>query len=149
MNFQIEIEPESEATVEQHLDFGMIETNSGHHHIGFDSSRAGVFRINTYQASQILLTLESSNVLKHAHNASDNRINLSLNAFYRDGENYNESAQPIREGIEQIELSNREYSSGEQEYWSALWIIIGGSIDVDDILPGLYTGKATLTIYYE
>ncbi|MEX0769411.1 MAG: hypothetical protein WD035_01685 [Balneolaceae bacterium] len=82
LSIEIEVEPETDARVEQSLDFGQIISNSGLVQINPGDPNMGVFSINAVRWQRILLSMQTPDFLEHPN--LDSRVPLDLQLAYVD-----------------------------------------------------------------
>lgn len=148
MNLQIEVEPELSVTVLQPLDFGTVVINSGITEIAPGNPSMGVFSIDAINTQQLLVSFEKPAALTSGNSGQTSSIPIEINASYI---SYNDDSvqlsTPIRRNPESITIST--VPGQASEIWARAFIYVYGSVDVQNIPEGQYTGELIINVTYE
>lgn len=148
MNLQIEVEPELSVTVLQPLDFGTVVINSGITEVTPGDPSMGVFSIDAINTQQLLVSFEKPVALTTGNPGQTGSIPIEINASYI---GYNDDSvqlsTPIRRNLESFTVSAAPGQASD--IWARAFIYVYGSVDVQNIPEGQYTGELILNITYE
>lgn len=148
MNLQIEVEPELSVTVLQPLDFGTVVVNSGITEVTPGDPSMGVFSIDVINTQQLLVSFEKPDALLNQTSGQTGSIPIQINASYLSYNNDSvQLSTPIRRNPESFTINAAPGQSSE--IWARAYIYVYGSIDVQNIPEGEYTGELILNITYE
>ena len=154
IQFSMTVETESGSTVESELDFGFLNPNESSS-IRLGDPNMGIFSISGLATQIIEVELTVDEYLRHSTVAdcfdSSCRVGVNLSAAYA---NEGQVVGDVRGAI-LIEGTNATFpiSANESSRRSAtslhtVYLYIFGEIDVQDVIPGTYTGNLVLQVEY-
>lgn len=148
MNLQIEVEPELSVTVLQPLDFGTVVINSGITEITPGDPSMGVFSIDAMNTQQLLVSFNKPAALTSRNPGQTGSIPIEINTSYISYNNDSvQLSTPIRRNPESFTISAAPDRASDT--WSRAYIYVYGSVDVQNIPEGQYTGELIINVTYE
>lgn len=150
LNFNLVVETELSATVEQDLGFGSLVVNSGVNNISLGDPGMGVFSIRAIYTQNIYINLEFPDQLEPEGSTSTDFIPLDLRLAYNNSGSDNiRRARPLVGNSGFVAVSENTSSSQQQSVWRELYIYVYGSIDIGNIDSGNYSATVQLKIDYD
>jgi hypothetical protein len=153
IQFSLTVETEAGASVESALDFGFLNPNESSV-INLGDASMGIFSITGIPSSYVSVELILDEYLIHAENPGCRldvcRIRVNLKAAYANqGQSVGDTrgAVPLENNIAFfpiLQTSGRPTTSLHTSY-----LYLYGSLDIDDVMPGTYTGIAKLIVEFQ
>lgn len=144
LNLELEIDAKLTAQTEQSLNFGTLQTNSGHQNISFGSTNMGIFSITALENQVLLITIDKPTHLNHSNPSIEDQI--PLNIFTR----YGYSAQDFQNSQQLIQSTQslQVETNPEPGPWNSIYLFIYGSVDIGNISEGVYSNNIVLDVQY-
>ncbi len=152
INLQLKVEPELTASVERELNFGELITNSGETYIELGDLNMGIFSIRALNTQNLYISLDAPDYLyPEATTLNDDRIPLDLRISINNTDTNNpDNSVELIENEGYIPVFDQQFGSEpNDDVWKEMYIYIYGSVFVENIASGEYSGQVNLVIEYD
>lgn len=150
INFQLRIEPELTAKVEQNLSFGELIINSGPKYIGLGDLNMGVFSIRALHTQSVYLSMNTAEFLVHTDPFINDRIPIDLNLAYNNtGSNNTSNAIELGDELIYVPIYINKDNEQPSNIWQEMYLYVYGTIEVGDVATGDYYSELILEIQYD
>src|SRR5690554_834628 len=150
INLNFTVKSELSVTVQQHLNFGSVVSNSGEHSINLGDLNAGIFAIRAYHTQNIFVEMNTPKFLVNENINSTDQIPITLHASYSNsGLNNPKSSTSLINNTGYLPIHQNNVNTVESDIWQEMFIYIYGTLNVGNISNGTYSGEVVLYIEYD
>lgn len=150
INLNFTIKSELSVTVEQHLNFESLVSNSGEHTINLGDINTGIFAIRAYHTQNIFVEMNTPEFLVNESINSTDQIPITLHASYSNsGINNPKNSTSLINNTGYLPIHQTNLNIVESDVWQELYVYIHGTINVGNTSNGIYSGEVVLYIEYD
>ncbi|WP_138430343.1 hypothetical protein [Fodinibius saliphilus] len=144
VDLTLNIDTKISAQTEQFLNFGTITTNSGQQTIDFGSPDMGIFSITALENQTLLLQINTPNQLRHNDPSVTDLVPISLFSRYGYSKQNFQESFPLQNEVVSIKVE----ANADPSPWNTLYLFIYGSVNIGDIVDGMYSNNISLNVEY-